>query len=97
MLLELCEVAAGLPFASRITGALPYDRSVVGQEAILYHAFVYLRAKTQASPTWIEAVLSSLHGSSCDIEPIALKCGSQLVEPVQCEPVISRATSERER
>ena len=42
MLLELCEVAAGLPFASRITGALPYDRSVVGQEAILYHAFVYL-------------------------------------------------------
>lgn len=43
LLLDITEIAAGLPFASRITGALPYDRFALGQEQILYHAFVYLR------------------------------------------------------
>ncbi len=43
MLAELTAVAAGLPFAAVAATALPYDRSVVAREDVLYHLFVYLR------------------------------------------------------
>ncbi|CAN5196325.1 hypothetical protein BH24GEM2_BH24GEM2_08600 [soil metagenome] len=44
MLHDLTKIAAGLPFASGGTAALPYDRSVAAREDVLYHAFVYLRS-----------------------------------------------------
>jgi hypothetical protein len=43
MLLELTETASALPFAGHVSGALPYDRFTIGQDSILYHAFVHLR------------------------------------------------------
>ena len=43
LLAELTEVASGLPFSAGATAALPYDRSVIAREDVLYHAFVYLR------------------------------------------------------
>jgi hypothetical protein len=43
MLGDLTDIAAGLPFTSGVTSALPYDRSIVAREDVLYHAFVYLR------------------------------------------------------
>ena len=43
MLSDLSEVASALPFSAGVGGALPYDRSVVSREDVVYHAFVYLR------------------------------------------------------
>lgn len=43
MLMDITEMAAGLPFASRLTGAIPYERSALTEDIVLYHAFVYLR------------------------------------------------------
>ncbi|HET8626605.1 MAG TPA: DUF2357 domain-containing protein, partial [Thermomicrobiales bacterium] len=43
MLAELTTVAAGLPYTGDATTALPYDRSVLAREDVLYHLFVYLR------------------------------------------------------
>ncbi len=43
MLAELTTIVAGLPFAADAATALPYDRSVVAREDVLYHIFVYLR------------------------------------------------------
>jgi len=43
MLHDLMEVASALPFAAARPTALPYDRSVVAEDDLLYHAFVYLR------------------------------------------------------
>lgn len=60
MLVDLTEVAAGLPFASRITGALPYDRAVVGQDQILYHAFVYLRYSLSSDAPFQDRLLPAL-------------------------------------
>lgn len=43
MLVEVMAVASALPFAASNSAALPYDRSVVARDDVLYHAFVYLR------------------------------------------------------
>jgi Domain of unknown function (DUF2357)/PD-(D/E)XK nuclease superfamily len=43
LLADLTKVASPLPFSARAAAALPYDRSVIAREDVLYHAFVYLR------------------------------------------------------
>ncbi len=43
MLSQLTDVAASLPFAGYESAAIPYDRSIVARDDVLYHAFVYLR------------------------------------------------------
>jgi hypothetical protein len=39
LLAELTKVASGLPFAAAGTTALPYDRSILARQDVLYHAF----------------------------------------------------------
>ena len=43
MLSDLSAVAAALPFRGTATAALPFDRSILAEQDVLYHAFVYLR------------------------------------------------------
>ena len=43
MLSDLSIVASALPFRGTATAALPFDRSVLAETDVLYHAFVYLR------------------------------------------------------
>jgi uncharacterized protein len=52
MLADVTAIAAGLPFSANSATALPYDRSVVAHEDVLYHMFTYLRhiLSEQASP-----------------------------------------------
>jgi len=42
MLADLTDVAGGLPFTAGAATSLPYDRSIVSREDVLYHAFTYL-------------------------------------------------------
>lgn len=49
MLSDLTEISTALPFSSGDAAALPYDRSVLAHEEVLYHAFVYLRHVLLAS------------------------------------------------
>jgi predicted component of viral defense system (DUF524 family) len=60
MLIELSETAASLPFAARMTTALPYDRSAIAHEAVLYHSFVYLRYVLSAKAPFHEQLLPTL-------------------------------------
>ncbi|GIW07252.1 MAG: hypothetical protein KatS3mg060_2057 [Dehalococcoidia bacterium] len=43
LLVELTEIVAELPFSVDTTTALPYDRSIVTRDDVLYHAYVYVR------------------------------------------------------
>jgi predicted component of viral defense system (DUF524 family) len=43
LLADVMSVASALPFQAGGAGTLPYDPTIVGQEDVLYHAFVYLR------------------------------------------------------
>lgn len=65
LLAELTEVASGLPFSAGLTAALPYERSVIAREDVLYHAFVYLRhtllEQADASERLLPALQQVLH------------------------------------
>ena len=52
MLRELTEIASALPFAALTTAALPYERQIMSEPDLLYHAFIYLRyaLSTSAPP-----------------------------------------------
>ena len=43
MLGDIMVIASNLPFAAGSGGALPFDRSVISNRDVLYHAFAYLR------------------------------------------------------
>lgn len=60
MILDITEIAAGLPFAGRFSGALPYNRTEIGQEKVLYHAFVYLRYSLSKDTPFEEQFLPAL-------------------------------------
>lgn len=52
MLADLTEIAGGLPYTAGSVTSLPYDRSVISRQDILYHMFAYLRyIMTTADPT----------------------------------------------
>src|SRR5262249_7674136 len=59
MLADLTEVASGLPF-STAGAALPYDRSVVTQQDVLYHLFTYLRHVLSDPPPREDHLLPAL-------------------------------------
>jgi predicted component of viral defense system (DUF524 family) len=68
MLEELTQICVNLPFAASKSPALPYDRSVVHEEDVRYHAFVYLRHVLSELPmhedrlhTALELVLRDPH------------------------------------
>ncbi|MCK6533076.1 MAG: restriction endonuclease-like protein [Polyangiaceae bacterium] len=43
LLADVTEIAAALPFSSRVGGGLPYERTALPEQQVPYHAFVYLR------------------------------------------------------
>ena len=49
MLEDLVEIATSLPFAAGTAAPLPYDRTTVAEDCVLYTAFVYLRHILSAS------------------------------------------------
>jgi uncharacterized protein len=61
MLSDLTRVAANLPFSAGDTAALPYDRSVVAREDVVYHVFAYLRYVLSDSPPHERRLLTALH------------------------------------
>ncbi|MBI3969244.1 MAG: DUF2357 domain-containing protein [Chloroflexi bacterium] len=60
MLADLMRVASALPFAGANSASLPFDRSVVTREDVLYHAFVYLRYIVCGHATRKERLLPAL-------------------------------------
>ena len=60
MLEELTGIATALPFAGYDSGVLPYDRNVLNDRDVPYHAFTYLRRVLSDAPRSDERLLQAL-------------------------------------
>lgn len=60
MLEDVTRVASSMPYAAGTKGALPYDRTLVSHDEVLYHSFVYVR-QAMLQGSLLPALRSVLH------------------------------------